>query len=491
MCFWGLNAVWAQRVFLSDKANDLYRFDPSACKVERVCHLKTEAFNPAGKILDLALHPDGQLYALEDDGQLFRVDTISGNLTLEHAFENKGQWNALHIDTSGTFFLARQTEVPQEGDLWIYIPEKNYLLRRGSLRRPSGDLCQYGYFLVMAGTARQISDVSSQNNLTHSALLDYAVEGQVEALFPYEAGCDGTLLMGVTNQGIVYRMDANRKATKRLCALPIQVTGAAASPWAGLQRRLPLSIQAITAQSAACEIATGSLLIHAREGHLPLSFAIEGRIAQPDSLFGALSAGFYRVTVRDAQGCAATDTASISKRLSFALSDPVLMPAACTAATGALHIAPELGNQGGFFFDLDGGKVQENGIFEHVLAGQHTVTVRDTSGCTVRREVVVPAVCPVYIPNVFSPDAFGENGVFRIASGAFSALTVRRCCIFDRWGSLIFENQNYTLPSDLHQDWNGTCQGQPCVPGIYLYQVEIVLPDGTALYLTGTVLLVR
>lgn len=95
----------------------------------------------------------------------------------------------------------------------------------------------------------------------------------------------------------------------------------------------------------------------------------------------------------------------------------------------------------------------------------------------------------VFIPDAFSPNNDHENDTFfAFASGCVKQ--IKNMKVFDRWGELIFWKNNI-VPSDSSYGWDGTHNGQPADPGIYPYQVEVELNDGTTYHSNGSVTLLR
>jgi gliding motility-associated-like protein len=70
----------------------------------------------------------------------------------------------------------------------------------------------------------------------------------------------------------------------------------------------------------------------------------------------------------------------------------------------------------------------------------YQITVSDDCGHSVTDLVVVDAGCEVIIPNVFSPNNDGHNDEFIIAGIQGTENRVR---IFNRWGQVVYEAQNY------------------------------------------------
>lgn len=72
--------------------------------------------------------------------------------------------------------------------------------------------------------------------------------------------------------------------------------------------------------------------------------------------------------------------------------------------------------------------------------------------------------CPVYFPNVFSPNDDGRNDIWQIFPGC--TWQRFRLEVFDRWGNLVF------AADDPEQAWDGTWRGKKMPPGVYGWRVE-------------------
>jgi hypothetical protein len=62
--------------------------------------------------------------------------------------------------------------------------------------------------------------------------------------------------------------------------------------------------------------------------------------------------------------------------------------------------------------------------------------------------------------------------------------------IYDRWGELLFENENFT-PNIPQFGWNGIARGDKVNPGVYVYVVEVEYFDGSSDVLSGDVTVIR
>ncbi|MEL7427369.1 MAG: gliding motility-associated C-terminal domain-containing protein, partial [Bacteroidota bacterium] len=89
----------------------------------------------------------------------------------------------------------------------------------------------------------------------------------------------------------------------------------------------------------------------------------------------------------------------------------------------------------------------------------------------------------VFIPNVFSPNNDGTNDRFVVfpATGIASVASVQ---VFDRWGGLVYDSKD-------NLGWDGRIVGDEAAPGVYVYQVELLLFDGTTILESGDITLIR
>ena len=95
----------------------------------------------------------------------------------------------------------------------------------------------------------------------------------------------------------------------------------------------------------------------------------------------------------------------------------------------------------------------------------------------------------VFIPNAFSPDGDGFNDYFFVNTG-IDVEIIQSLKIFDRWGSLVFSNNNL-LPNDFESGWNGFMNGKEANMGVYIYLVEILFIDGKVETFSGDLSLVK
>ena len=122
----------------------------------------------------------------------------------------------------------------------------------------------------------------------------------------------------------------------------------------------------------------------------------------------------------------------------------------------------------------------------------YTLTATDpNTGCEKEDDVlvVVEKVRGVFLPNAFSPNGDGINDVFTVLAhqGVKEVLDMK---IFDRWGNLIYDRQNFQ-PNFLKNGWDGSFRGKDMDPAVFAYLAEVEFLDGERIFYKGDVTLVR
>ncbi len=120
----------------------------------------------------------------------------------------------------------------------------------------------------------------------------------------------------------------------------------------------------------------------------------------------------------------------------------------------------------------------------------YTLSATDTIGCVISDVLVLQVLQgTVYIPNVFKPGAGNLNDYFTIFAAKDVEL-VEWLQIYDRWGSLIFENQNFQA-SVAAFGWDGRINGKEAAAGVYLYVTQVRFLNGVSELFKGDVMLLR
>jgi gliding motility-associated-like protein len=123
-------------------------------------------------------------------------------------------------------------------------------------------------------------------------------------------------------------------------------------------------------------------------------------------------------------------------------------------------ITVSINGSGIYEYQLDNGPFQISNIFTGVLPGSHTVSVRDTNGCTDLGPITVVIIG---YPHYFSPNADGINDTWNIIGLNTQPTSIN---IFDRQGKFIKQI------SSTGTGWDGTYNGRPLPSTDYWFTVE-------------------
>jgi len=122
---------------------------------------------------------------------------------------------------------------------------------------------------------------------------------------------------------------------------------------------------------------------------------------------------------------------------------------------------------------------------------EYSVEVRNAFGCTAADKLRIELRCnaeSIFLPNTFTPNGDGANDIWYPRGGGIK--TVRYLKVFNRWGQVIFERSNFNT-DDRSAGWDGTYQGQPLPPDVFVYTLGTVCDNGQNLETKGNVMIVR
>lgn len=119
----------------------------------------------------------------------------------------------------------------------------------------------------------------------------------------------------------------------------------------------------------------GSISITATGGTAPYEYSTDGSTFQSGDSFDNLAADNYTITIRDANACTTTVTATVTEPAELTVSASVINDNTISA-TASGGTAP-------YEYALDNGAFQSASTFSGLGNGDYSVTVRDANGCTV------------------------------------------------------------------------------------------------------------
>lgn len=227
----------------------------------------------------------------------------------------------------------------------------------------------------------------------------------------------------------------------------------------------------------------GAINVDADGGSNPYSYSIDGVLFQPSPSLDGLTAGDYTVTVRDDRGCEVeTPTATIGEPGEFTVTAMIDNEVSNLGFPINLNATTNVGDAGiNFVWSTPDSVVCNNcPSFETIPPGSTTYTVvavnSENCSATASVSVGVSLDRPVYIPNAFSPNGDGLNDEFFIPFTP--AMTgIEELQVFDRWGSLVFENFNILEGEEISRGWDGEYNGTKLRYGVYIVVAKIRFVD--------------
>ena len=190
----------------------------------------------------------------------------------------------------------------------------------------------------------------------------------------------------------------------------------------------------------------------------------------------------YTVTVTNSFACA--DTASIVVNVNEAPTANAGPDKAIMSGTSIKLLATATGQSVTYLWapnsNIDDATILQPTVSPPVST-TYTLTVTSTNGCgTAVDSMHVFMFKGIYIPSAFSPNGDGINDTWKIP--ALAVFPNFQLSVFDRFGHIVFQNNNTSIP------WDGTYKGEPVSPGTYVYIIDLKKAPGI---LKGTLVLVR
>ncbi len=255
-----------------------------------------------------------------------------------------------------------------------------------------------------------------------------------------------------------------------------------------------------------CNGTPGSLTVDQVNGGVgPFAYSVDGgQNFFASEAFNQLSPGSYDLVIQDANGCEVTQSLVVpDPPIPFVTAPPVLEIALgenqTILATVPLPFPLALVDtviwtpMDGLTFAGNSTLQLLNPTAEPYHSTQYTVRIITKEGCQseARTIVKVDREVDIYAPNIIRPDdPDGNNATFLLFARDESVALIKKLQIFDRWGSMIFANQDFR-PNDESAGWHGDYRGEPVNPAVFVWWAEVELVDGRELLVKGDVTVFR
>ena len=250
------------------------------------------------------------------------------------------------------------------------------------------------------------------------------------------------------------------------------------------------AIDTIISIPETCGTANGSLTITASGGIGAYQYSLDGNSFQVGNSFTNLSAGNYTIQVIDEDGCSNMSPVELTTVSGLKILSLDAEPTLCGQRTGSFKVSYEGGVQP-VTISVNNGLPQTEELFSELAAGAYQVHMYDAGGCSIDTTLFISQTdCPVYIPNIFSPNGDGINDLFQIQTADKNEVMITRFFIFDRWGNNVYERFNLPIHSSTGW-WDGTFKRFTMNPGVFAYYLEVEFENGIRETYKGSVTLIR
>lgn len=253
---------------------------------------------------------------------------------------------------------------------------------------------------------------------------------------------------------------------------------------------VPLSIAGFETTVDSCEAGVGTIIIVMPPGDSYL-YKINGGAFIPQNTFSNLAVGSYDIQVVNGRGCLADSTIDIQSTPQLIINQISSDPAICLDENGNISFTYSGGTGMINIILNDEPLINQTSPILDLNDGEYTLTIIDELGCQTEENITVEQeICLVFVGNIFTPNSDGENDNFPLITLNGYEAQVMRYLVFDRWGNKVFDSRNFSIHDNSYW-WDGKSNGQPAVPGVYVFTAEILHPNGKVTMMSGDVTLLR
>ncbi|MEY4933987.1 MAG: hypothetical protein RIS64_346 [Bacteroidota bacterium] len=255
------------------------------------------------------------------------------------------------------------------------------------------------------------------SNITATAIASSTICGNSNGSLTFTA-TGGTAPYNYTLNGVTNTNGTFTNLTANSYTVSIEdATGCRTTRSALVSNHNPTVTATVTTAAAACNSATGGIRVTSTGGTAPYTYTLNG-VTNTNGQFTGLTASAtpYNVTIRDANGCTAAVSATITGTSANITATATSTPAICTNNTGSLTITASGGNLP--YTYATNGTSNTDGQFDHLAAGTYAITITDANGCQSVQNQSVTATSPVITPtvNAANTTCTGNDGRITISA---------------------------------------------------------------------------
>ncbi len=290
---------------LSDYPHKIYELNLETCEREYLHDINGIKFT------DIAYHPDGNLYAINQSGQIHLVDTITGNTSVIVTFPF-GIYTGLIAGVDSIFYACTYIELGINlSEIWSFNPTTGQIDSIGhAIGKPPGDMTYRNGGLYNATVTDDLVYIDIDSIENSYVEVDLGKPMQILGLTTTRICDDVQTYISRSNVGadtaVVYWVNWEEEVDTVICQLPYEILGSSHrteyfNQYINIQ---PLMIDSINVQQPDCDNSNGVISIQA-VGTSQISIEFNGEIYSNMNslLIENVSEGEYSISITNGLGC--------------------------------------------------------------------------------------------------------------------------------------------------------------------------------------------
>jgi len=361
-------SIQAQEVYVCDNNGSIHTLDLSDCSTSFVVDI-----NSGLEPNDITFHPNGNLYAILNSGEISEIDIATGAFTTLTNLPG-GDFNSLTCNEDGLFYATGG-----QGILWTYDLVTDVSENLGNFNfGASGDLTFFEGGLYVATSGDNIVQIDLDDLDNSAIFIDESVPGSIFGIVSFSEGCSDFNTFANASNGDIYLIDFENQLLDFKCNVNLLIFGGASTS-EFLASAAPIVIDSINLVVPSCDM-LGSIEITASGGTAPIEYSLNGGAFQLSGVFTNLSTGIYEIAIKDEVDCTVLDTIDFEiPGLPF-FNEIVIDTPSCGVDTFNVEI---LATGDNLEYAIDGVTFQQDNIFIGLSEGVYPVAISDENNCTI------------------------------------------------------------------------------------------------------------
>lgn len=396
LCTFGCSTSYAQTFLANNSNGNLISLDINGCTTSTILNI--------GSYTDIASHPDGFLYAVKSNGQLYRLDSTTGAADLITTFTGNSYY-ALTADAAGNIFAASGS-----GNLVSYNPATGTNTNYPNMGYDaSGDLTFYQGEMYMATDDNTMVKIDPDNPSNNSVFIDFATANvTIYGIVSTVNDCDvQTYALSNDNSSRIFEIDWENQSFNYVCSVPHKIYGGS-SEFEFNASAENIQVADIDIQ-VDCGDSSADVVITATTVNNSLTYSLNNMSAQSSNAFQNVPFGNNTLLITDDIGCSKTVEFTADPPSNINIDNLQINNIACNQTSGSILIEAS-SSDGGVMYSLDGINFSTNNFFENLPADDYIITITDNSGCDVGITATIEEFIPIELLNInVSHTSCGEN----------------------------------------------------------------------------------